>query len=302
MNGELTFGGVCLNLERHSDWQKSLTYEKKKHRDPNSEQAVQRRQEVNKNQARLIAAVESGSDAARDYLLHKALEVDDAASAQRAVPRLPNPLTPSEMRRLPIHAERELARALDGRLSPSQASEPAVWALCHAVWISDGIFGADLAAVFLNTGSTSEARTRNFLRRTGGLRHIRGNVSPLVDCPISRAWWRRRIARDVASVVAANTGGELDTDTAHEVLHSPEIWSNLVGMSMRQVTAVCAPRARAAAVVALHRLGTAAGQTARARTQGAIRALGHLSYSRNLTLTPWRHLVDTASTGAAAGA
>jgi len=175
-----------------------------------------------------------------------------------------------------------------------------VWALCHAVWISDDIFGADLAAVFLDTGSTSEARTRNFLRRTGGLRHIRGNISPLENCPISRAWWRRRIARDIAGVVTVEAGDELDTDAAHEVLHSPPIWSNLVGMSMRRVTAVCAPRARAAAVVALHRLGTAAGQTARAK--GAIHALGRLSHSRNLSETPWQHLVDTASTGAAAGA
>lgn len=299
MNDELTFGGVCLSLDRHSDWQKSLTYEKKKHRDPNSEQAVQRRQEVEQNQARLIAATEAGPEAAKSYLL-EALGTDEHA-ARTAVPGLPNPLTPGEMTRLPVHAERELARTLDGCLTPAQAAEPAVWALCHAVWISDDVFGADLAAVFLDAGSTSEARTRNLLRRTGGLRHIRGNVSPLVDCPISRAWWRRRIARDTASVVTAETGDELDTDAAHEVLHKPEIWSNLVGMSMRQVTAVCAPRARAAAVVALRRLGTAAGQTARARTQGAIRALGRLSHSHNLTLTPWQHLVDTASAGAAAG-
>ncbi len=302
MNDEVTFGSVCLHLDRHSDWQKSLTYEKKQHRDPNSEQAVQRRQEVEENQARLIGAVEAGPEAARDYLLHEALGVDDAALARLAMPSLPR-LTPGEMSRLPIHAEREVARALDGQITPAHAAEPAVWALCHAVWISDGVFGADLAAVFLDgpRANTSEARTRNFLRRTGGLRHVRGNTSPLDDCPVSAAWWRRHIAREVASVVAAETSvsSELDADTAHKVLHNREIWSNLVTMSLRQVTAVCAPRARAALVTALHNHGaTVSGsKAARALTQGAIRALGRLSHSHNLTETPWQHLVDTATEG-----
>jgi len=304
MNDELTFGGVRLSLDRHSDWQKSLTYEKKKHRDPNSKQAVQRRQEVEERQTQLIAATEAGSEAARDYLLHEALGVDDAALARLAVPGLPK-LTPGEMSRLPVHAERELARALDGCLSPSQAAEPAVWALCHAVWISDDVFGADLAAVFLNgpRANTPEARTRNFLRRTGGLRHVRGNTSPLVDCPVSAAWWRCRIAARTRDI-AHDAGEKINTDTAHGVLWNTEVWSNLVTMSLRQVTAVCAPRARAALVTALHNCGTgsSASKIARARTQGAIRALGHLSHSRNLSETPWQHLVDAASTGAAAGA
>ena len=305
MKAEVAFGGIELNLDAHADWQKSLTCEKKKFKEPNSEQAVSRRKEVLDRQTELIAAVEAGPAAAKAYLLGKALSLDASAlaSADDAVPKL-SPFTPGEMGRLPIHAERELARMLHGHLIPSQAAEPAVWVLCHAVWMGDGAFGADLAAVFLDgtRADTPERRTRNLLRRTGGLRHIRGNTSPLVDCPISAAWWRSRVANRT-SEIAGEAGEPLSADDAHRVLWNTEVWSNLVMMSLRQVTAVCAPRARAAAVAALHRCGVTQGQKAvRAQTQGAIRALGRLSYGHNLTETHWRRLVEVAAEGAAGAA
>ena len=91
--------------------------------------------------------------------------------------------------------------------------------------------------------NTVEARTRNFLRRTGGLRRVRGNTSPLVDCPISAAWWRYRVAFE-ASSIAQREGSDLAVDAAHETLRTRDVWDYLVGMSLRQVTSVCASPVR----------------------------------------------------------
>ena len=43
--------------------------------------------------------------------------------------------------------------------------------------------------------ATTDAAVRNPFRRMGGLPHVRGKLSVLADCPISCAWWRRRVAR-----------------------------------------------------------------------------------------------------------
>lgn len=99
------------------------------------------------------------------------------------------------------------------------------------------------------------------------------------------------------------TEAGLDADTAHKVLWHREVWENLVRMSLQKVTAVCAPRARAAVVAALHNSDdTNVGpQTVRSRTQGAVCALGRLSHSRDLSDTPWELLLDCAAEGAAGG-
>ena len=157
----------------------------------------------------------------------------------------------------------------------------------------------NLRAIFFegSKSNTSEARTRNFLRRTGGLRRVRGNVSPLTDCPISAAWWRYRTATDVSRVAQAE-GEDLDVRAAHDVLHNKEVWSNLVTMSLKRVTAVNAPRARAAAVAALRNRGINSSQVEiRTEVQSLIRRLAGLSYGYNLEFLPWSQLVSAASDG-----
>lgn len=307
MSAELTFGSVQLNSDTYEDWQKQIIYQKKHYRDPNSKSAQQRQKDVEKRQSDLFTAVDEGPGAVEDYLFREALNIENFQKAREAVPKLPKPLTINEMTRIPIQAERELYKSLHDRFTPAQATQPAIWALCHAVWMADGKFGSDIATVFLTGGraNTQEAQTRNFLRRTGGLRPIRGNVSPLVNCPLSVAWWRCRTAYEVTETVQAqdtanDVGTTIDVETAHEVLWQTEVWSNLVGMSVRQVTAVCAPRARAAAVVALHRRGSRAKKQKEVRheIQGAIRALGRLSYGHNLQVVSWETLLATASDGA----
>ena len=291
-----TLSGL-VNVERHDAWQASLIFEARKHRDQNSDEAAERRQSVAAAQTRLADAVGGGFLATAHYLL-AAMGVEDGVQALREVPHLPNPLTAGEMSHLPAYAEQKLAESLHESLTPSQAANPAVWTICHAAWIGRGDFGSNLAAVFFEgpRADTMEARTRNFLRRTGGLRRVRGNTSPLVDCPISAAWWRYRVALE-ANSVAEREGWPLGVTQAHEALRPRSVWENLVGMSLRQVTAVCASTARAAAVAAFEQHQREVSALARAHVQGAIRELARLSHGHSLSHVPWNALVQAAQRG-----
>lgn len=289
---------ALIDIERYDHWQKSVIYERRRYHDQDSDEAVAARDSVSLRQEELHAAVEGGRAATSAYLFGE-LGVKDPRDAIKVVPGLPNPLTLGEMSNLPIFAERQLGKCLDGSLTLAQAAQPAIWTLCHAVWIVQGIFGNELSAVFCDgpKADTLEARTRNFLRRTGGLRRVRGNTSPLTDCPISAALWRYRIANDV-SLVAQGEGDQIEEECAHAVLHHKEVWANLVTMSLKQVTAVSSPRARAAAVVALRRCHMESSQRiGRVEVQGAIRHLAYLSHSHCLEFAPWGRLVEAAEEG-----
>ena len=294
MNAALT---GLVNVERHDARQASLIYETRKYRDQNSDEAAEGRQSVAAAQTRLAEAVGDGFLATAQYLL-TALGVENGVQALREVSNLPNPLTAGEMSHLPAYAEQKLAEALHESLTPAQAASPAVWTICHAVWIGRGDFGSNLETVFFAgpRADTMEARTRNFLRRTGGLRRVRGNTSPLVDCPISAAWWRYRVALEVNSI-AENEGWPLGVSQAHESLRPRSVWENLVGMSLRQVTAVSASTARAAAVAAFEQYQREVSALARAQVQGAIRELARLSYGHSLSDVPWNALVQAAQRG-----
>lgn len=287
-----------VDPQTHEDWQESLIYEKNRFRDQNSTEATSKRQTVAEKQAQLASVVSTGWSETTEYLF-KVLNVRDKEHALSEVPELPNPLTIGEMRNLPAHAERELAKHLYDSLTPSEAAEPSIWTLCHAVWINRGMFSRNLPAVFFegSKADTPEAKTRNFLRRTGGLRRVRGNTSPLVDCPISTAWWRYRVAIEV-SRIAEEEGTVFSAELAHNTLRIREIWDNLVVMSLRQVTSICAPRARAAVVLVLERYCTSTPQQiSRAQIQGAIRELARLGHVHSLWHVPWNRLVDSAREG-----
>ncbi|MCY4068511.1 MAG: hypothetical protein OXE79_05310 [Acidimicrobiaceae bacterium] len=289
---KMVFGAVEIDTDHYEEWQRSLIYVKKQFAETESEQARQRRQETSKLQDELMAKLEEGPTAIERFIVTGVLKVADLDAARGSVPELGN-LTAGEMSKLPSYAERRVAESLNGAITPSAAAEPAVWALCHAVWMGRGVFGRDLPTVFVygSKADTAEARTRNFLRRTGGLRPVRGNISPLRDCPISAAWWRVRLAEQART----SSEGRLEFDAAHQLLRLSNVWENLVGMLLRQVTAVCAPQALAAVICALAEVHGVGTEVEREPVQAAIRALGRLSYSHCLHAVPLSALVETAS-------
>ncbi|WP_419553924.1 hypothetical protein [Candidatus Poriferisodalis sp.] len=318
----MTTNGVLTLVDEvaYQSWQQHIIYEKNRVRasdeqssagqangslaggdssDPPQEDSSdeqQYRSEVKARQLELVAAVAAGSAECSRYLLRQ-LRVTDEEALRSAVPSLPNPLTASELLRLPRYAEERIAESLS--MSPAEAATPAFWAACHAVWIEQGNFD-DLVAGFLEgpKADNAEARTRNFLRRTGGLERVRGKVSVLVNCPISTAWWRVRTAREIVAEAPSNS---IDFETAHQLLHDPNIWPELTGLSVKRITSLNAPRARAAAIVALGQRGTidngVKASLRKIRCQGALRALGRLGHSYSLNTVPWEIILSTALEG-----
>ena len=316
----MSTNGVLAHVDddAYQSWQQHIIYEKNRERSSNGQTASddtsdqtesdgeqsdetsdeQRyRSEVNARQLQLIAAVAAGPAECSRYLLRQ-LRVSDEPALRAAVPALPNPLTAAAMQRLPRYDETKIAERLTSVL-PAEAATPVYWAACHAIWIEQGNFD-DLVVSFLEgpKANNAEARTRNFLRRTGGLERVRGKVSVLVNCPISMAWWRVRTARDIAAEAPPNS---IDFESAHQLLHDPNIWPELTGLSVKRITSLNAPRARAAAIVALGQRGTidngVRASLRKARCQGALRALGRLSHSFSLNTVPWESVLGTALAG-----
>lgn len=283
---------------RFEDWQQQLIYEQKLFRDQDNDAARDAQQRVAQEQKVLAEAIDSGPNAAFAYLLGR-LGVNEAEIGADTIPLLPRPLTVAEMRSMTAFAEEQVAVRLHQSISPAQAADPAFWTLCHAFWMRSNLFGGDLGAVFFDgpKADNEEARTRNFLRRVGGLRRVRGNVSPLTDCPISVAWWRWRMAVE-ASEEAARHGDRLTTNETHEALRQPTVWENLALWSIRRVTSLSAPRARAAVIAVLVRQEQLpSGAEATNRVQNIMRSVACLGHTHSYFDVPWPKLLAAAEAG-----
>jgi len=288
----MSFGSAqgLIDRDRFDKWQVSLIHEKKI---ASSNQRVAER-----SQQELEQVVEAGPGAVRDYLL-KSLGVEDKQEADRLVPRLPNPLTPAEMQRLPVHAEQKIIEHLKD-ITPAEAADPAFWTLFHAIWIGRWMFEEDIAAAFMvgSRSTTLEQRARNFLRSIGGLNRVRGNVSVLEDCQISAAWWKCRTA-ETASRAARDNGESLSFAEAHKVLWHTGVWKdNLALWSLRKVTALSAPQALAAVVSVLARHVLAPKQIeAKQQVQAVMRAVAQIGHNYSMHSVSWDRLVATAEEG-----
>ncbi len=204
------------------------------------------RAEIRQRQEALEAAVRSGPGPLGQHLREQIGLEESTSIGAPVFPR--GALTPGEYLNPPIPLEAELGEAWADAISPSWASRPAFWLLCHIEWIEQGRLGFhDLAEVLLSAPSRPDMdrRIRNLLRRTGGIPHVRGKVSVFSDCTLARAWWRHRLSHEIASV----TDRGVSAASAHKVLHANRpAWERLIMLSLRRLTVINHPRARAAIV------------------------------------------------------
>lgn len=202
-------------------------------------------------QRRLRKAVNSGPASTAAYLrteLHvNDKHVSDALS-------LPRPLTDTEFRDPCFDVERELVQAWQNQIAAREAVEPVFWTLQHIAWIEREHICFDPRAALTgtikdgNAPKTMDAATRNFIRRIGGLPEVRGKVSVLNDAPISRAWWRGRLAAEASQRLQ----GSHSADEIHLALHaSNQVWATLVGLAVRSITVINHPDVRAAIIATL---------------------------------------------------
>lgn len=274
---------------RYEEWQRSCVFKQHVHgrwegADPEVKAPVRRRQEE------LVAAVHGGADRLGVFLRQQ-LGLD-ASEQIHAPPFLLEHLSAGDLLRLSHVQEEELAGAWEG--IPSRlASRPLFWFLCHVAWIEEGRFGCSgkrLAEAFLLRGvsPTREAMTRNFLRRTGGLAPIRGNVSVLTDCPLSRAWWRRRVAAEVERA----SMGRVTRATALRVLNPGPVWEQLATAWLRRAVVANQARGRAALVALLDRRLRRRGKLARADVKEALDEVARRGEQRSFAHTPLDELLD----------
>ena len=201
-------------------------------------------------QDELIAAVKEGPQSLA-HLMRRKLGL--GVGQRMDAPELPRPLTSSEFRDPPLTLEWDLCDAMPD-LTPEIAAQPAFWTVCHLAWMEADCFESPLEPFFLGakvTGkmpATTDRAIRNLFRRMGGLPHVRGKLSVLADCPISCAWWRRRVAQ-LAVAESERVGDPFSVEDAHRVFHAgSDAWARLVGDSVRRTTVVNSSRLHAALI------------------------------------------------------
>ena len=278
-------------------WQTSHIYIKNRLKDNNSDKAREDRAEANRRQDALLASLSRGPEATRNYLCDQLLDGDINALTQ--FPKIADPITPAAMKDLPADDEERIHRELTAQgLAPAVAAESSFWMLSHTRWIGESVFGPDVADVFTAggpRGTGSEERTRNFLRRTGGLHGVRGYTSVISDCPISSAWWRVNLAREIQDTISKEPGVSISFENIHDALRIKPVWTTLIDLSVHRVTAINAPRARAAVISAVveHRLGEDS-RIGKSQIQDSIQSVGALAYRYSLHTAAWDLLVTAA--------
>ena len=274
-------------------WQRELVFEKKKYASRKDEGEVIRR-DVSARQRELLAAVSKGPVALGRYLRGK-LGVGEKVAIGAPVFQRPK-LTPGEYVNPPVPLETELGAAWADDVSPKEASRSVFWLLSHIEWIEQGRLGGAAAlkeALLEGPGrGGTEGQVRNFLRRTGGLPLIRGKTSVFSDCTLARAWWRHRLAAEVAEV----TQGEVPAATAHWALHSNRpAWERLAMLSLRRLTVINHARARAAIVGELARRLRIYGRINEQQVLAMAMAIARLGLRSSLHHVSMEALTKTAT-------
>lgn len=287
------------NLIRRADasfteWQRGMIFEKKIHRVKWEEAPEEIRAPIRRRQAELIEAVTDGPTELVRYLRSR-LRLDSEETIE--APSFPRKeLTPDEYKAPPVELEEELGAAWKDVLEhrAALASSPLFWLLCHIVWIEEGRLGADglaLEEALLSGVEKREGRIRNFLRRTGGLPRVRGNTSVFSDCPLARAWWRFHLAEEVDRT----TEGRIEAGAAHWLFHFHRpSWETLVTMSLRRVTTINQPSARAAIAYHLGERMRTNGRFNQKDVEAIATGLARVSLRRSLDLTPLGELYEMA--------
>lgn len=146
------------------------------------------------------------------------------------------------------------------------AAKPVFWFLCHIHWleneslpdppahalnvrsISRDWLESDPAALDDQSRLSIDNATRDLLRNTSGIAHVRDARAFVYDCPAAAAWWRVEVAN-----IAAGATGEIDRDGILAILcHRPR-WSEIVSKTMRSFGVLSAPEGIAAIAIACKR-------------------------------------------------
>lgn len=285
-------------IQRHRQWQADSIFEQKRHKGTPKRELRGLREQITERQRELVRYVDSGTSALTDYMQDKLRITDDLLSV---VPSLSRKMTLDEFRDPTFEIELALAKSMVGQITRAQARQPAFWFVSILEWIRSDMLPANLSEALLVGQSRAtqqellEHQTRNFIRRTGGIDVVRGNISVLSDCSVSRAWWRRTIAEDAAQA----SNGEIDVDSAHRILHAHnDEWEGFALDALRRLPVTSHPHLRAAVLCAFPDAKRGDGAAKRPKLQATARNLGRLGPTASMRHIPWSELRDLAATAA----
>lgn len=179
----------------------------------------------------------------------------------KKLPILEESLTESEFKEPPRSTERQIFEFWKG-IPPASACRVAFWGFMTLRHIEEGRIQANFLAAadgatssgleridrVLKEGNEKELdnAVRTALRRMSGLPEARGNRSVYVNCPFSRAWWRRYLANEVYE----NTGARL-TDIVRVLGISQQYWEELISLVVSRNSVLGDMNVRTALVWAL---------------------------------------------------
>lgn len=104
---------------------------------------------------------------------------------------------------------------------------------------------------------------------------------------MAQAWWRWHLALQVERV----TEGKVGRAEAHTTLHaSHPAWEELAMLSLRRITVVNQPRARAAVVSRLYRKWDSTGKLNKNQVKETAVQFARVGLRRSFEHTPWEEL------------
>lgn len=212
-------------------------------------------------------------------------ELNTAAGYLRPGSSIPVPsrrLSAEEMLRPPPQAAALIAETLSD-VSPSDAASPAFWTAVHLQWAQNSIIDPQWSRGLVR--KDDDATTRSVCRYLGGLPHIRGKTSVLSDCPISAAWWQRRVAARVDAVEDCKLGKE----RLIEIISG--VWRTLSAELVMRVAVMNQPRALAALLTYYNRKDQAGVPTQTVFQEGLFHLAGFAKVM-NFDVAPFERMVE----------
>lgn len=244
--------------------------------------------ELKQLQSELMTAARGGTTLLLKYLRGElgVKNRSDMLEEEREIPLLVRLLTVDEARYVPVELEQEIVGGL-ATISAADAARPAFWTAAHIVWAEEDLLEEGWARKLV--GKDADATARNVCRNLGGLPHVRGKISVLVDCPLARAWWRVRMA----GLIADASDEPLDIESIHRMLHSSTVWATLAGELVRRVAVMNEPRALAAMFSLFSE-----GHVASLNSKNVLKMIHRLaSYSTviNFSVVPFADMMELCS-------
>ena len=242
---------------------------------------------LQQRQADLATVAKKGMSTLVEYLRDQLgfASRNEILETKQEVPMLLRRLSVNEAQGPPVVLEQEIAGYFN-TISAADAARPAFWTAMHIIWAEEELLEEGWSTKLVAKHDDDTAR--RICRYLGGLPHVRGKVSVLVNCPLARVWWR---VRTIGSIVDASEK-HLSFDTIHGMLHRSQVWEYLAEQLVRRRAVMNEPRALATMFTYFNE-GTE--KLNKKKVQNMIRQMASYSTIVNFSVAPFADMMEICS-------